>query len=299
MNGATWTVTPESGSPAASTQVAAEPPAEILFRRRVGLFAAARELWRFRELMLTLAERDLRVRYKQAVLGIGWALMTPLLLMLAFNVIFTRFGNIQTSGVPYPLFAAVGLIPWSFFSTAFSRGGTSLVSNIPLLNKVYCPREVFPLAAISLAVADASAAGLVLCLLFPIYGYAPQPETLYAPALLLIALFFTTGVTLAVSTLVVYLRDLQVLLPMIVQFGLFVTPVAYGSGTLVEGDVGRAVFAALNPLAAVIDGLRRTVLLGLPPDLVPTVCGAVSALLALSAGFWLFKRMEAGIADIA
>src|SRR4051794_16529178 len=229
MNGATRTVTPERGSPAPGTQPAAEPPADMLFRRRVGLFAAVRELWRFRELMLTLAERDLRVRYKQAVLGVGWALLTPLLLMLAFNVIFTRFGNINTEGVPYPLFAAIGLIPWSFFSSAFARGGTSLVNNIPLLNKVYCPREVFPLAAIALAVADASAAGLVLCLLFPIYGYAPQPETIYAPALLLIALFFTTGVTLAVSALIVYLRDLQVLLPMIVQFGLFITPVAYGS----------------------------------------------------------------------
>jgi len=275
------------------------PRPEILFRRRVGVVSAARELWHFRELVLTLAERDLRVRYKQAVLGIAWALVTPLLLMAAFALVFTRFTDVSAHGVPYPLFAAIGLLPWTFFSSAFSRGGTSLVNNIPLLNKLYCPREVFPLASVALAIADAMAAGIVLVLLFPLTGYAPRLQSFYAPFLLVIALFFTIGVTLAVSTIVVYVRDLQVILPLIVQFGLFVTPVAYGADAVVKGQTGQVIMSALNPLAPVIDGLRRGVLFGQAPSLLPTLAGAVSSVIVLIVGFVMFKHMEAGLADIA
>jgi ABC-type polysaccharide/polyol phosphate export permease len=276
-----------------------EPRPEIWFRRRIGLLSAARELWAYRELVVTLAERDLRVRYKQAALGLAWALLTPLLLMGAFGLIFTKFGNVHTGGVPYPIFAAVGLVPWTLFSTAFSRGGLSLVNNIPLLNKLYCPREVFPLASIALAIADAIASLLVLALLFPILSYAPHWQLVYAPLLFAILLVFTAGVTMACAAVVVYLRDLQVLLPMVVQFGLFVTPVGYGSKAIVHSQTGQIVYAALNPLAAVIDGLRRTVLHGQLPLLWPTLAACATSLIVLSLGFVLFKRLEAGIADIA
>jgi ABC-2 type transport system permease protein/lipopolysaccharide transport system permease protein len=287
---------PVDGAPRTPSE---EPRREIWFHRRLGPAAALRELWRYRELVLTLAERDLRVRYKQAVLGIAWALVTPLLLMLAFTLIFTKFTDVSAHGVPYPLFASIGLVPWTFFSTAFSRGGTSLLNNIPLLNKLYCPREVFPLSSVVVAMADGIAAALVLALLFPITGYAPQLETLYAPLLLAILLFFTLGVTLAMSAIVVYVRDLQVVLPIIVQFGLFVTPVGYAMETVVHNSTERAVYAALNPLAPVIDGLRRGILYGDPPLLVPTLVGAASSVVVLAVGFVLFKRMETGLADIA
>jgi ABC-type polysaccharide/polyol phosphate export permease len=276
-----------------------EPAKELLFRRRVSLIQATRELWQYRGLAATLAERDLRVRYKQAVLGIAWALVTPLLLMGAFGLVFNRFANVNTGGVPYAIFAAVGLVPWSFFSTAFSRGGTSLVTNIPLLNKLYCPREVFPLASVMLAIADAVAATVILAALFPLLGFAPHWEAIYAPLLLLICLFFTVGVTLVASATVVYLRDLQVLLPLIVQFGLFVTPVGYSTQSIVESSTGQIVYAALNPLVPVINGLRRTILFGVPPELTPTLVGGGSSLVVLFVGFALFKRMEAGLADIA
>jgi ABC-type polysaccharide/polyol phosphate export permease len=275
------------------------PRKEILFRRRVGLASAARELWRYRELVLTLAERDLRVRYKQAVLGLAWALLTPLLLLGAFSLVFTRFTHVSTLGVPYALFSAVGLVPWTFFSTAFSRGGISLVSNIPLLNKLYCPREVFPLASIALATVDAIAAGLVVLLMFPLTGYAPHVEMMYAPLLLLVLLLFTAGVTLITSAILVHLRDLQVLLPLIVQFGLFVTPVAYGAETVVKSTGGQVIYAVLNPLAPVIDGLRRGILLGEAPLLLPSLAGAASAVVVALVGFVLFKRLETGLADIA
>jgi ABC-2 type transport system permease protein/lipopolysaccharide transport system permease protein len=278
---------------------AQEPRPEILFRRRIGVVSAAVELWHYRELVLTLAERDLRVRYKQAVLGVAWALVTPLLLMAAFSIVFTRFTDVSSHGIPYPLFAAIGLVPWTFFSSAFSRGGLSLINNIPLLNKLYCPREVFPLASVALALADAIAAGLVLLALFPLYGYMPRLESLYAPLLLLIALFFTIGVTMAVSAIVVYLRDLQVVMPLIVQFGLFVTPVGYGADAVIKGEKGQAIMAGLNPLAPVIDGLRRGILYGEAPLLVPTAIGGASSVIMLLIGYILFKRMEAGLADIA
>jgi ABC-2 type transport system permease protein/lipopolysaccharide transport system permease protein len=249
--------------------------------------------------VLTLAERDLRVRYKQAALGLAWALLTPLLLLGAFTLVFTRFTDVAAHGVPYPLFSAIGLVPWTFFSTAFSRGGTSLVNNIPLLNKLYCPREVFPLSSTALAVADGLAAGCVVAVLFVIEGYAPQAETVWAPLLLLIVLMFTMGVTMAASAIVVYLRDLQQLLPMIVQFGLFVTPVGYSTKTIIHGHVGQIVFAVLNPLAPAIDGLRRCILFGQPPPLGPSLAGGISAVVFLVVGFVLFKRLETGIADIA
>src|SRR5947209_18647397 len=120
---------------AASEARPTEPRREIWFRRRVSLISALRELWTFRELTLTLAERDLRVRYKQAVLGIAWAVITPIVMMLAFSLIFTKFAHIKTGGAPYALFAYMGLLPWTFFSSSVSQGGLSLVSNVPLLNK--------------------------------------------------------------------------------------------------------------------------------------------------------------------
>jgi ABC-2 type transport system permease protein/lipopolysaccharide transport system permease protein len=276
-----------------------EPRPEIWFRRRVGLVSSLRELWQYRELILTLAERDLRVRYKQAVLGLGWALLTPVLLLGAFNLVFTKVTHNSSGGVPYPLFAAVGLVPWSFFSSAFSRGGTSLTQNIPLLNKLYCPREVFPLSSIALAAADALAATLMLVVMFGIYTYAPHVETLWAPVLLLILVAFSAGVVMLVAGFVVYLRDLQQLLPMIVQFGLFVTPVGYATTSFVKGQTALVLFSGLNPLAPVIDGLRRTILHGQAPQLGPTLAGALGATLALLIGLAVFKRLEAGIADIA
>jgi ABC-2 type transport system permease protein/lipopolysaccharide transport system permease protein len=276
-----------------------EPRADQWFRRRVRALPAVRELWHYRELILSLAERDLRVRYKQAALGVAWALLTPVLLMGAFSLVFTKFTHVGPQGVPYPVFSYVGLIPWSFFSTALSRGGTSLVLNIPLLNKLYCPREVFPLASIALATADGIAATAVLPLIFVFTGTAPKLETLYAPLLLLIALLFTIGLTLAMAATLVYLRDLQMLLPVIVQFGLFVTPVAYPMSSVTHTQLGQVIYSALNPLAPVIDGLRRGILYGHAPQWLPLLAGTASATIVLVAGFKLFKRLETGLADIA
>jgi ABC-type polysaccharide/polyol phosphate export permease len=281
---------------AASPRVT-EPPPEILFRLKIRLVPAIREVWRRRELVRTLAERDLRVRYKQAFLGIAWSILTPLALMIVFTVFFQRVAKVDTGGAPYALFAYLGLLPWTFFSTSVSQGGQSLVLNNQLVNKVYCPREVFPLASMAVAGIDTILATLVLGLLFIITGFAPQPTTVWVPVLLAVQIAFTFGVTLVMSAVLVFLRDLRHVLPIILQLGLFATPVAYGMDVVAPSL--QVLYSTLNPLAPVIDGYRRTVLLGLPPDWGLLGPGAATSVLLLAVGYVVFKRLEPGFADYA
>jgi ABC-type polysaccharide/polyol phosphate export permease len=278
---------------------AREPRKEIWFHRRASVWSALKELWDFRELTVTLAERDLRVRYKQAALGIAWAVIAPVVLMLAFTVLFNRFAKVNTSGAPYALFSYLGLLPWTFFSSSVSQGGLSLISNNDLLNKLYCPREVFPISAIADAGVDALIATCVLLVLFPITGFAPKTTFYYLPLLLIVLLMFTLAVTLVVAAVTVYARDLRLALPLAIQLGLFVTPVVYGASSISESKAFLIVYSVINPLVPVIDGLRNTVLDGIPPDWISLGAGAASSLLYLYGGFVLFKRLETGMADIA
>lgn len=271
---------------------------ELRFRRRVRPLAALLEVWRARELVRTLAERELRARYKQAVLGFAWAIVTPLALMGVFTLFVSRFADIDTGGAPYPLFAYLGLLPWTFFSTSVNQGGQSLVQNIPLLNKVYCPREVFPLASVGVAALDMAVASLALGALFLITGYAPRATSYWVPVLLLIQLAFTVGITLVTSAVVVYLRDIRHALPILLQLGLFATPVAYGINDVIPSGL-RPLYSMLNPLAAVIDGYRRTVLQGKPPAWELVGPASLMAVILLGIGYALFKRMETGFADVA
>jgi ABC-type polysaccharide/polyol phosphate export permease len=293
---------PSDGSQPRTTDAAVrprEPRPEIWFRRRINLISAVKELWAFRELTLTIAERELRVRYKQAALGIMWAVIAPVVMMIAFTVLFNRFAKINTGGVPYALFSYMGLLPWTFFSNSLSTGGLSLVTNNELLNKLYCPREVFPIAVIADGVVDALIATCVLAILFPITGFAPKIEVYYLPLFLIVLAMVTLGVTLAVSAVVVYARDLRLVLPLAVQVGLFVTPVVYSTSSISSSKVFLLAFSAINPLVPVIDGLRATVLNGVAPNWASLGVGAASALIYMLGGFWLFKRLETGMADIA
>jgi ABC-type polysaccharide/polyol phosphate export permease len=281
----------------AVTDVPVIPPPGWRFRRKLRPATLFHELWEARALVRTLAEREIRIRYKQAILGFAWAVVTPLVLMVAFTLFFRKAAKIDTGPVPYPLFAFIALIPWTFFSTSVAQGGLSLINNVPLLNKVYCPREVFPTASVVVAGIDSIISTMVLGLLFLRYGFMPKPTTVWVPAILPIQVTFTLGVTLVVSAVIVYLRDLRHALPLILQMGLFVTPVAFPLD--VVPPQFRPVYVALNPLAAVIDSYRRTVLLGLPPSLSLLAIAAVSSLVALAGGYMAFKRLETGIADVA
>lgn len=278
-------------------EIPLSPPPELRFKRRVRFGPALAELWAARELVMTLAERDLRARYKQAVLGFAWAILTPVTLMVVFSLFFQRVAKIDTRGVPYPLFSYVGLIPWTFFSSAVSQGGLSLVANKALLNKVYCPREVFPLAGVAIAAVDMVSASAALAVLFAVYTFLPHGEAVWFPLLFLVQIAVTAGVVLFISGLLVYLRDLRHALPIMLQLGLFATPVAYGIQEIPES--ARLAYAALNPLAPVIDGYRRTLLYGQAPDWELLGVAMASATVLLTSGYWLFKRLEVNIADVA
>ena len=274
------------------------PPSELLFKRRIGLRSALTELWQHREIVRTLAERDFRARYKQALLGASWAIVTPVVLMLVFTIVFKRVAKIDTDPVPYALYAYLGLLPWTFFSSSLNLGGLSLVANNALLSKLYCPREVFPLAGIAVSALDAVIATSVLGVLFAAYGYAPRSTSYWVPVLLLVQLAFTVGVTLFVAGVFVYFRDLRQALPMILQLGLLATPVAWPIETIPEG-AARLAYSIVNPLGPVIDGYRRAVLYGKAPQWSLVVPAAIVAVVWLVAGYLLLKRLETRLADVA
>ncbi len=280
-----------------ATPLLAEPPPELRFKRRLRARTAVAELWRSRELVRTLVERELRARYKQTILGFSWAILIPVVYMLVFTLFFRRVADVDTEGVPYALFTYVGLLPWTFFSSSVSLGGTSILSNLSLLNKVYCPREVFPLASTGVAAVDTTIATSVLAVLFVVNTFMPAATIVWVPVLLAVQLAFTLGVVLLLSSLIVYLRDVRHLLPIALQIGLFATPVAYGLDSIPAGF--RPAYALLNPLAPVIDGYRRTILYGHPPEWGLLGLGAITAVVALVGGYLLFKRLETRFADVA
>jgi ABC-type polysaccharide/polyol phosphate export permease len=224
--------------------------------------------------------------------------VTPLALMVVFTLVFQRVARFDTGDVPYPLFSYLGVITWTFFSASVSQGGLSLMQNVSLLNKVYCPREVFPIAGLTVAGIDTVVALPALVLLFVVMGFVPRATSYWIPILLLVQVTFTLGVTLAVSAIVVYLRDLRHALPIILQLGLFATPVGYPMDAVIPARF-QSLYVAINPLAAVIDGYRRVVLYGVPPRFGLLLIGGSTALVVLVLGYLLFKRLEAGIADVA
>jgi ABC-2 type transport system permease protein/lipopolysaccharide transport system permease protein len=274
-----------------------EPPAELRYRRPLRLIASLGVLWRTRELLATLTEREIRARYKSAALGVIWAVLNPLLLMLVFTVFFDRVVDVDTGGVPYPVFAYVGLIPWTFFSQSVAFGGPLLVVERDLIARVAFPRESLSLSALGVAGFHAAMSLPALGIVFLVTGSGPCLTSYWVPVLLLIQVAWTAGVVLALSSTLVYWQDLRQTIPPLLQVGLFATPVAYGIEA-VPPDL-LYPYTVLNPLVGVIDGFRRAVLLGEAPQADLLACSAVGAVLALVGGYALFKRLEGGFADVA
>ncbi len=284
------------------------PPAGTRYRHSIHPAESLRSLGRARGLVRALAERDLRVRYKQAHLGIAWAIISPAILMIVFSLLMNRgVLSVSTGGKPTYLFAYVGLVPWTFFANVVSQGGMSLVSNLYLVNKIFCPREVFPLTSALVCAVDGLVSALLFLILFPISGTHPALTTVWVPVLLVIEIAFTIGVTLIISIVTVYMRDLRHLLGIIVQFGLFVTPVMYSMSNIPGKHLNRLAipshligfYTVIDPLAPLIDGIRRTVLFGQAPQWGYVGISAVVSGITLIGGFLLFKRLEYGIADVA
>lgn len=276
------------------------PPRAARYRRPFEPVAWMRELVAARGLVGALTLRDLQARYKHAFLGAAWALLVPLGMMAVFDVVFSRVAVVDTGGVPYPVFAYVGVLVWTFFATTVSQASQSILTNAQLLNRVYFPREVFPLASVGVAAFDAIVAlpALVVLVLLTGADVSFSVTTLPAIAVLLaILLAWTTGVALIVSFLVVYVRDVRHVLPIALQLGIIVTPVAYAFATISQHASGW--YALVNPLAPVIDGLRRVLLDDASPQWGLVSLAAISSTVVLVAGYLAFKHMETGLADIA
>jgi len=275
-----------------------EPSPDTLFRRKLHLVTWMRELWAARELVGTLTERNLRSRYKQTFLGFAWSLITPVTLMVVFTVFLRRVATIDTGGVPYPIFAYVGLLPWSFFSSAVTASATVIVMNNTLLNKIYCPREVFPISTITSAAVDTLCAMCALFVLFAVNGYAPTAGVVWVPALTVVLMLFTLGLCLVLSAGTVYLRDLRYGVAILIQLGLFATPVAYSLSNVVPKE-WQPLYSALNPLGPVIQAYRDTVLLGHQPQFGLLGIATASSLIWVVVGYIVFKKLETGFSDVA
>jgi lipopolysaccharide transport system permease protein len=256
-----------------------------------------RELWSYRDLLYFLTWRDVLLRYKQAVLGVAWAVLQPVLTMVVFTVVFNRALGVQSpsSEVPYEVFSLAGLLPWQYFSGALARSGTSLVGNANLITKVYFPRLVVPASAVLAGLVDFGVSFIVLIALMFFYGVVPTWQIVFVPLFLLLALVTALAVSLWLSALNVLYRDVQYVIPFLVQLGMFVSPVIYPISRVPEGPL-RVAFA-LNPMTAVIGGFRWA-LLGQDFPGSYLWISLASVLVLLVGGLYYFKRMERQFADV-
>jgi lipopolysaccharide transport system permease protein len=254
-----------------------------------------KELWNYRELLYFLTWRDVKVRYKQATLGVAWTVIQPLMTMVIFSLIFGQLAKLPSDGIPYPIFSYAALLPWQLFSVTLTRASTSLVSNANLLTKVYFPRLIIPLSAITAGLVDFAISFLVLLGLMLYYGIFPNWVVLLLPFLVLFAVLTALGVGLWLSALNVQYRDVQHMVPFVVQVWMFASPVAYSAGLIPKG-LWRIVYG-LNPMAGVIQGFRWVLLNGKPPDELMIVA-VIMVMMLLGSGLIYFKHMEKTFADI-
>ncbi len=254
-----------------------------------------REVWTYRELIYFLIWRDVKVRYKQTVLGGGWAIIQPLFTMLIFSFFFGRLARVPSDGIPYPLFAFSALVPWGLFSHGLNQAANSLVGNTSLIKKVYFPRLVIPISKVLSALVDFGLAFIVLLGMTLYYGVHPTLKVLWLPLFLLLAMVTALGVAFWLSATNVHVRDVEHTLPFLTQMWLFATPIAYPSSLLAEP--WRTVYG-INPMVGVVEGFRWA-LLGAKtaPGPILTVSSLVAVAILVSGAFW-FRRLEKTFADV-
>lgn len=259
------------------------------------------DLWRYRELFLVLALRDISVRYKQTAIGVAWAFVQPFLTMVVMTVIFNRVAGLRSEGTaPYAIMVFAAMLPWMFFSTALSSSSQSMVGNANLISKVYFPRLVVPASAVVTSFADFLVSFLVLIAMMIWYGFAPSWNMAALPLFVVVAFLAALGPGLLVTALNVKYRDFRYVIPFIVQFGLYVSPVGFSSTAVREklGDAGFLLYS-LNPMVGVIDGFRWAILGESSPIYLPgflVSCLMVAGSLVL--GLWYFRKTEKAFADI-
>jgi lipopolysaccharide transport system permease protein len=252
-------------------------------------------LYRYRDLLWLWIGREIQVRYKQSLLGIVWAILQPLALALVFTWVFSQVIRVDTGDVPYIIFSYTTLVPWTFFTTSISFGVPSLVNNMSLVGKIYFPREVLPLASIGAALLDYFVGSLILAGMLLVYHIWPGIYMLWVVPLLALQIILTMGVALFGASIIVFFRDVRFVMPLVTQVWMYATPVVYPTDMVPER---LQPYYFLNPMAGIIDGYRRVLIMGEPPRLAAMVPGMVISLLIFVAGYILFKRVEPLFADL-
>ena len=254
-----------------------------------------RDLWHYRDLLVFLAWRDIAVRYRQTIAGVAWALLQPAMTMILFTIIFGRLAHMDGGGMPYPLLVLAGLIPWQLFSAALTGSGDSLVANAGLISKVYFPRIIIPMAAVSVAIVNALVSLALLAVLMPVYGVWPTWRLVALPLLLVLTALIALGAGLVVAAMGVRYRDIRFVLPFVVQCGFFAAPVGYS--TVVVPEHWRMVFA-LNPMVGVMEGFRWSILGHAVHELPQMLAmSATTMVVMLVVGRWAFRAVERDAAD--
>lgn len=257
-----------------------------------------KELFKYRDLFWVLAYRDLRVRYAQTFLGLLWALIQPLSTLLIVSIVFGRFVKVDTGGIPYPVFAVTGIALWTYFSFVLSQAGNSVIGAQEMVKKIYFPRLVIPLSKAIVGLVDFMVALILLIILFIYYGIVPSPNIVFLPIFLILTLISSLAVGIWLSALTIRYRDFQYIVPFFVQFGLYITPIAYPTEVVVNNLPSWATFLFyLNPMAGIVEGFRWCLLGGIAPNAYFWV-SIIFVFILFITGLYYFKKTERVMADI-
>jgi lipopolysaccharide transport system permease protein len=254
-----------------------------------------RDLWKYRELFLFLAWRDILVRYKQTVIGVTWSVIRPVATMLVFTIVFGRIAGLPSEGVPYPLLVFAAMLPWQFFASAVSEGSSSLIENANLISKVYFPRLIVPASAVVVSFVDFLISLALLALLMAWYQHSPGPRVLMLPVFAVLAILVAMGLTLLLAAMNVRYRDFRYVVPFLIQFGLFVSPVGFSMSVIPEN--WRWLYS-LNPMVGVIEGFRWSLLPDYVLDARALVSSVLVSIVVLGPAIAYFRRTERSFADV-
>jgi lipopolysaccharide transport system permease protein len=252
-------------------------------------------VWRFRELLQVLVMRDLQVLYKQALLGAGWAVLQPLFAVLIFSIIFGFIVRMPSEGVPYPLFAFAGVLPWTYFAEAVRRSGVGLVTDSELVRKIYFPRLIMPLANVVSPLVDFCIAFVVLLIVMAFYGIAPNVKMLIIPLLMVVAALLALSIGLWLAPINVRFRDIKHTLPFMIQIWMYASPIVYPLSLVPEQW---QMLYSLNPMVGVIEGFRWAVFGQGAPNFMALGMSAVIIVILMAGGLIFFRRMERTFADV-